>query len=313
MKQSAFYLFAFLLLLAGCSNEIEIEQEHQHTDEVPVPIRIMPKWIDATTKTTIGSFTTANATEIGIFGTSEADILYKGISPSGINESTQQLLFTTPPLVYPVNKATVALAGYYPRKSAHNEMYTIDDAGLLRFTLTGNEDLMYAPSVNAGDKTTPIPVSLAFVHKLTCIKFKLINGMGTNLPSGLIKISTSGPASGTLDLTSGIITTETTNVSFILSTDLDARSLPLDTETEIDGELLLLPSLESALQDYAFKLSIDNAEYTIQIDNTNKPEWKEGVSYLLTITIKALNSNTKASEGKFSTDCNQIQGTITHL
>lgn len=301
----------FLLLLFGCSNEIEIGPEPHHpSNEVPVPIEILPKWIEAT-KTTVESFTASNAVQIGIMGTRGTDIIYRGISPSGIDETTQHLLFKNPPLVYPVNNQPVTLTGYYPTLSNNGRSYTIDDSGLLHFTLTGEEDLMYAPSVEAGTKSNPTPVQLKFEHKLTCIKFKLINEITGDLPDGLITLSTTGPSSGTLDLHSGTLTVANDSQStFTLPTQLNASTLAKSTETEVNGELLLIPSTATAPQDYAFKLSINNIDYTIQIDNANKPEWKEGISYTLTITIKGLTPSTKGDETPASYSKIGIQGTI---
>lgn len=301
----------FLLSLFGCSNEIEIGPEPHHpTNEVPVPIEILPKWIEAT-KTTVEAFTASNAVQIGILGNSGTDIIYRGISPSGIDETTQHLLFKNPPLVYPANNHSVTLAGYYPTLSSDGTSYTIDDSGLLHFTLTGEEDLMYAPSIEAGTKLNPTPVQLKFEHKLTCIKFKLINEITGDLPDGLITLSTTGPSSGTLNLQSGTLTAVDDSQSiFTLSTQLNASTLAKSTETEVNGELLLIPSTATAPRDYAFKLSIDNIDYTIQIDNANKPEWKEGMSYTLTITIKGLTPSTKGNGTPASFNKTGIQGTI---
>lgn len=309
MKISITYLLLSLLLLTSCSNEIEIGPEPHPTNEVPVPIEILPKWIEAT-KTTIESFTASNAVQIGIMGTSGTDIIYQGISPSGIDETTQHLLFKNPPLVYPTNNHSVTLTGYYPTLSNNGTSYTLDDSGLLHFTLTGDEDLMYAPSVEAGNKSNPTPVHLNFVHKLTCIKFKLINEITGDLPDGLITLSTTGPSSGTLDLHSGTLTANGLQSTFTLPTPLNASTLAKSTETEVKGELLLIPSTAAMPQDYAFKLSINNIDYTIQIDNTNKPEWKEGMSYTLTITIKGLTPSTKGDGRRTSFNKTGIQGTI---
>lgn len=308
MKLSIPYLIAFLLILTSCSNEIEIGTGSHPTNEVPVPIQILPRWIEAT-KTTIENFTAANATQIGIMGTNGTGILYKGISPSGIDETTKQLQFQTTPLVYPVNNTSVTLTGYYPTRSANDISYTLDESGILHFTLTGEEDLMYAPSKDAGNKSNPQPVNLEFVHKLTCVKFKLINKTAGTLPSGLIKIWTEGYSGGALDLSDGTLTPDSKLSPLVLSTKLDASTLLQSVETEVKGELLLIASTASSPQDYLFKLSIDNKDYTIQIDNTNKPEWKEGISYVLTITIKGL---TPATKGFYPSSSNgiSIQGTI---
>lgn len=286
MKLTTSYLLAFVLILTGCSNEIGLEEEPHQTNEVPVPILVMPKKIEATTKVSVDAFTNENIQDIGIYGISNTIPLYKGIYPNQIDKN-QQLLFIDNPLVYPVDNSSVSLSGYYPRKSNTGDSYLINN-GLLSFTLTGNEDLMYALTTDAGNKKAPKPVDLQFVHKLTNIKFKLINGLGV-LNSGKIAITVIAPNSGTMDLANGAITANLSTEKFILSTDIEASSLLFQADTTVKEELLLMP-FEVTKQHYTFQLNIGTQTYDIQIDSTNKPEWKEGVSYLLAITIKGLNN-----------------------
>lgn len=309
MNNPTSYLLSLLLLFAGCSNEIEIEKGLHTGNEESVPILIMPERIGATTKTVIEEFTNKNVTNIGIYGISNNHVLYNGISPDLIDDK-KQLLFKNSPLLYPTDNNTVYLAGYYPCKSSVNIPYPIEN-GLVSFTLTGNEDLMYASIMNAGNKTNPKAVNLHFTHKLTQVKFKLINGLGS-LNSGKIAITTTAPNTGTLNLTNGTIVANSSTSTFTLPTDIDANSLKLNTETSIEGELLLIPS-DVCLQDYLFKLTIDSQAYDIQIDIINKPKWEEGLSYLLTITIKALKDLPTKSNPNQVLSASSIQGTITQL
>ena len=157
MKNSSSYLLALIFILTGCSNEIGIEEEPHPINEVPVPILIMPKGIDATTKALVDVFTNDNINEIGIYGTSSTKVIYNGISPSQIG-SNQELIFTNPSLVYPTDGNSITLAGYYPRQSK-GTAYTINNNSL-EFTLTGEEDLMHAAPINAGNQKTPEAVNL---------------------------------------------------------------------------------------------------------------------------------------------------------
>lgn len=309
MHTQTSYLLALLLILTGCSNEIGIDQEPHPTDEVPVPIQIVPKKIEATTKVSVDAFTNENVKDIGIYGISNSIAVYKGIFPNQI-DNEQQLLFIDNPLVYPVDNSSISLSGYYPRKSNAGDLYLINN-GLLSFTLTGKEDLMYALTTDAGNKKAPKPVDLQFVHKLTSIKFKLINGLGV-LSNGKIAITVIAPASGTMDLANGAITANSSTEKFILSTDIDANSLLINTETTVNDELLLMP-FEVTKQNYNFQLNIGTQAYDIQIDSSNKPEWKEGVSYILTITIRGLNNPkvTKSDNTNENLSGTVINGVIT--
>lgn len=283
MNINTSYLLAFILILTGCSNEIGMEEEPHPINEVPVPILIMPKGIDATTKALVDEFTKENINEIGIYGTSNTKVIYNGISPSQIGNN-QELIFTNTSLVYPADGNSITLAGYYPRQSK-GTAYTINNNSL-QFTLTGEEDLMYAASINAGNKKAPEAVNLNFTHKLTNVKFNLVNGTDNILPDGYISITTDTPNSGSLDLSNGTITIDKTSITtFALSTNINANTLASKDTISVNENLLLFPELA-----YTFKLRIGDQSYNIQIDTTNQPAWKEGISYLLTITIKKLNT-----------------------
>lgn len=307
MNHQISILIILILILTGCSNEIGMEEEPHPINEVPVPILIMPKGIDATTKALVDEFTKENINEIGIYGTSNTKVIYNGISPSQIGNN-QELIFTNTSLVYPVDGNSITLAGYYPRQSK-GTAYTINNNSL-QFTLTGEEDLMYAASINAGNKKAPEAVNLNFTHKLTNVKFNLVNGTDNILPDGYISITTDTPNSGSLDLSNGTITIDKTSITtFALSTNINANTLASKDTISVNENLLLFPELA-----YTFKLRIGDQSYNIQIDTTNQPAWKEGISYLLTITIKKLNtlkSFTKSDNKTESLSGSFIQGNFT--
>lgn len=274
------YLIALLFLLIGCNNEIEKEL---YVSEVP--ILIAPKQIEtSSTKTTFEKFN-QDITNIGVIEVyNENRILTPyGISPSGIN--SDYLAFTNPPLVYPVDGSNVTLYGYYPSNCGKIS------EGQFRFTLTGQEDLMWAAAVDAGNKTTHSPVSMLFNHKLAKISFRLINNLSTSetLPTEAIHIVATGATSGTLDLTSGTIQIDPeSSRDLTLETDLTLN----DTNLDVGGELLLLPNF-----DYSLSLLIDGIQYPITFNgNSSTQSWTESLCYQLTITIAALNDRTTASK-----------------
>ena len=169
---------------------------------------------------------------------------------------------------------------------------------------------MYAASINAGNKKAPEAVNLNFTHKLTNVKFNLVNGTDNILPDGYISITTDTPNSGSLDLSNGTITIDKTSITtFALSTNINANTLASKDTISVNENLLLFPELA-----YTFKLRIGDQSYNIQIDTANQPAWKEGISYLLTITIKKLNtlkSFTKSDDKAESLSSSFIQGNFT--
>ena len=310
------YLFFLLLLFTSCSNEIETGIVPGAMEEAAVPIRISSEWIEASTKAVVKEFTADNVGNIGIFGTDNTTIQYKGISPSGIENG--QLTFQTTPLVYPVNGLPVLLSGYYPKQSDTGERFTIDNSGLLNFRLTGTEDLMFASPADAGNKKVPKIVSLLFAHKLTCVSFKLINGIinnATPLPDGNISIITQAPNEGTMDLRSenGTLNISKTQASLSLKSDLRLQSLPADT-TQVEGALMLIPvSAETGITGYTFQLAVGNNTYAISINDMNAPVWEEGVCYELTITIKNLTPLNEQETKATGTGDYRMVGTIREL
>lgn len=309
MNHQISILIILIFVIAGCSDEIGMEEVPHPVSEVPIPILIMPKGIDATTKALVDVFTNDNVNEISIYGTSSTKVIYNGISPSQIGRN-QELVFTNPSLVYPVDGNSITLAGYYPRQS-NGTAYTINNNSL-RFILTGEEDLMYAAPFNAGNKKKTEAVNLNFIHKLTNVKFNVVNGTENILPTGNIAITTDAPYSGNLDLTNGMITIDEASIrTFMLSTDINANTIASKDTIFVDGNLLLFPELA-----YTFILKIGNRSYNIQIDTTHSPAWEEGISYLLTITIKNLNtikSSTKSDNITEWLPASFVQGNITQI
>lgn len=290
------YLIALLFLLIGCNNEIEKEL---YVSEVP--ILIAPKQIEtSSTKTTFESFN-QDITSIGVIEVyNENRILTpSGISPSGI--TSDYLAFTNPPLVYPVDGSNVTLYGYYPSHCG-----SISE-GQFCFTLTGQEDLMWAAAVDAGNKTTHSPVSMLFNHKLAKISFRLESKLelASDILSTLleheIQLIAEGPASGSMNLLDGRITNDPTSNELTLLTGLTLKSIIEGTKTMADGELLLLPA-----SDYLLSLSINNKKYPITFNgNSSTQSWAASTCYQLTITIAALNDRTTASK------CSPVNSSIT--
>lgn len=275
-------LIALLFFLVGCNNEIEKEL---YVSEVP--ILIAPKQIGtSSTKTTFERFN-QDITNIGVIEVyNENRILTPyGISPSGINND--YLAFTTTPLVYPVDGSNVTLYGYYPRNCG-----SISD-DKFNFTLTGQEDLMWAAAVDAGNKTTHSPVSMLFNHKLAKLSFLLESKLElesdplSTLLDQAITLIAEGSISGSMDLLNGEITNDPTRKELTLPTGLTLKGIIEQTKTNADGELLLLPAFG-----YSLSLLIGEAKYPITFSGSSTQSWAESTSYQLTITIAALSNPT---------------------
>lgn len=277
MKAPSSYLLILLLILCGCSNEIA--EDADKIIEKPVPILInSPRQIDVETKAVVDAFTSENIPNIKIFGIENTGNCYlDGLSPLAGNGSSG-LEFVTP-ITYPVNGNAVTLYGIYP-----SNIITRLETTEIAVSITGQDDLMYA-SKAAGSKTSPIPVTFTFDHKLAQIKFKLKNQTNDLIETGNVSIIATGPSSATLNLTNGVLNVLPETTSFELPTSLTFNQLAADTETEINGELLLFPD-----SNYSFSLKIGDKYYAVTFDGATTTLWKESSIYTLTISINSLNN-----------------------
>lgn len=277
MKAPSSSLLILLLILCGCSNEIA--EDADKIIEKPVPILInAPRQIDVETKAVVDAFTSENISYIKIFGIENTGNCYlDGLSPLAGNGSSG-LEFVTP-ITYPVNGNAVTLYGIYP-----SNIITRLETTEIAVSITGQDDLMYA-SKAAGSKTSPIPVTFTFDHKLAQIKFKLKNQTNDLVETGNVSIIATGPSSATLNLTNGVLNVLPETTSFELPTSLTFNQLAADTETEINGELLLFPD-----SNYSFSLKIGDKYYAVTFDGATATSWKESSIYTLTISINSLNN-----------------------
>lgn len=280
MKAKSSYLLTLLLILCGCSSEIA--EEADKIIEKPVPILIRsPRQVDIETKTVINAFTTNNISNIRIYGIDKTGSLYlDGLSPIA-NDWNSELEFNSP-IVYPTNGSHITLYGIYP-SSVLNEIL-LTESKQIDISISGNDDLMYT-SVNAGSRSNPLPATLTFNHKLTQIKFKLVNNTNDSLEQGAVSIIATGPNAGSMNLTNGNLTIASNSHTFTLPTNLTFDQLAANTDIEIPGELLLFPKSE-----YSFSLLIGDNYYPVTFDQQVTTSWQESSVYTLTISINSLNN-----------------------
>lgn len=200
-----------LLLLTSCSNDMD--EEFTDNRELLVPVRLAISEINPNTRAVVNGIGDITASNLGIYEVAEgtttgtfpwtATPLLTNAAPSSFNGN--QLTFS-PKLYYPLGGRKVIFYGYYPRTTATSGTNYITAPGngvapTFNFTLTGQEDIMYAISTPNGSSTPGATVTLTFNHKLTQIILNT-SALGSLLTS--VKIL-SVKNTGTMNLETGVI------------------------------------------------------------------------------------------------------------
>lgn len=198
-----------LLLAHSCSNAID---EDILQEEFPIPICIALQENILPTRAPVNTINASNIANVGIYAVTESGSsgtfpwtstpYVSNIAPSSI--SGNQLSFATP-LYYPPAGQRIVFYGYYPRTTATSGNNYItppssNTAPVYHFTLTGQEDIMYAVSTPAGN-SNPGAITLNFNHKLTQIQLN-ISVLGALLTSIKIMAVTT---SGQMNIETGVI------------------------------------------------------------------------------------------------------------
>lgn len=213
---------AALLLLTSCSDDPE--EEFSSGGELPVPVQLTIAEIDSQTRAVVNQISDINVNTLGIYEVAEGTTpgtfpwttspLLTNTAPSSISGNQ---LFFSPKLYYPMGGRKVIFYGYYPRTTAASGANYVTSPGngitpTFNFTLTGQEDIMYAVSTPSGSTSPGATVALTFNHKLTQIQLNT-SLLGTLLTS--VKIL-SVPNTGSMNLSTGAITygSGTTDIAF---------------------------------------------------------------------------------------------------
>ncbi|HHV02487.1 MAG: fimbrillin family protein [Bacteroidales bacterium] len=140
--------------------------------------------------------------------------------------------------------------------------------GKVSWTITGQEDIIVAPSVSAGNKASPVTAALAFAHKLTQLQFKVIAASSTAVTQW-----------GTV---SSIKVNADTALELALSTNaLAAASAPVNTDLSTSGSFpITLPTVTAA--DAGLVMVLPGSLNTIKVTTANSPEQTVSISGLTT-------------------------------
>lgn len=247
-KGIPFSALVSILLFARCNSSID-------TDLLPpnIPIQISMEVTEdrVFTRAPVSIINSGNISSVGIYGITESNTsgvfpwvaspLLSNLSPATYNSG--QVNFS-PAVYYPDGGKRLMFYGYYPKTTdtSGNNYITAPGNGVApvyNFTLTGQEDIMYATSTPFGSNTPGTP-TLAFNHKLTQIILDTsILGLLKSIKLKDVKNK------GAMDLGTGVISYSNSIIDIPLTISNNKTAtvmVPADIDKyKIEVTLLILP------------------------------------------------------------------------
>jgi len=265
------FLIVFLIIF-GCTKEAP-EKIPLPPDEVQVPIGFGAGIIN--TKAPIESVSGVPSTQIDgiqvlrVEAAKNSTPVWTATSSVAATASffTTGNFVVTPAQYYPGNKNTYAhFTAYYPGVNENSVATTLSN-GVATFTITGQEDIISAPSASAQGSQNPIPVALTFSHKLSQLQIyiKAANDGAIAAWGNITAVKASSPTVLTLNVTSQALAQHSTPVVSDLSTGESPQALT--TSSASFGTILVFPGT-----------------LTLKVTSANVPEQ--------TVTISGLSSTT---------------------
>lgn len=260
-----------MLLLTCCDGSIDM---NLLPDGGTVPITMLVKEDRISTRAPV---TAANldASKVGIYGVPESNtsgvfswastLPLLNLSPATYSSSDGQITFL-PKVYYPDGGRRLKFYAYHPKTTAAsgNNYITAPGNGIapvFNFTLTGQEDVMYATSTPYGSNTAGIP-TLTFSHKLTQII------LDTSLLGLLQSVRLVGVKNkGSMDLGTGVVTYSSSVINIPLTVS-GLKTVPVMVPADIDKYRVDITTLVLTLTYYIRPVSgnfLPGRIYTIQL------------------------------------------------
>ena len=202
------------MVLAKDNNSISISMEQEAWCSKKIQVqKEKTSWTNPTNKVTW-----ITGDQIGIFMRDAAgsnsyardNVLYSVVTGGA---STASLTASATPLYFPNKTSNVKFYAYYPYSATSNSLlvnYTLP-ANQSTTQALGSADIMYA---STGSHTGAAPnIALNFNHQMTLLTFNIKGGLLSGLFT-LTQVTVNGAAitnTGTLDLSTGILTPNTSN------------------------------------------------------------------------------------------------------
>lgn len=280
MKRIRLHILVFSICFSSCTHE-----EFLQGNEEALPIRFTSQCVGISTRTPgviYGNILPENS-QVSLFSlqhpinTPPAKWLPELFNNTiGVADSKGDILYDNT-YYFPVGEELDFFA-INPSLSELGAVYshtkTIDIQ--LKENATEQFDLMYASLPNQSKKTPTLV--LEFNHLLAQITFQIIQGTSVNIDLPLTKIEIKAPQTGTFNLWTGELNTQTDQTTLYT---LDTQTT-IANETSIPGQFLLFPEKASEI---ILTFGSDGT-HTYPIAPSEEPyAWESGKSYQYNITI----------------------------
>lgn len=211
--------------------------------------------------------------------------LMNNVRTTSVDETTGAITWTNA-YSYPQEAGRyVKFCAYHPYALAANsasgnyvEMKS-GQAPLLHFTLTGSEDVMCAAPVIGSRDETPKP--LVFDHKLTQLRFKLLDTEGILQNAKVTKVVLNDVnTSSTMNIETGELGEWGTPATLNVQT----QAIGVKNGVDLEKAVMLQPGQPT----FAMTITADNGTVypEVKIKPDNDPAFLAGKSYLVTLTFR---------------------------
>ena len=218
-----------LIVFAGCVKDLPYEN-------LPVPIQFNAGLSGVNTRAPIVSDGSNHPTSdiVGIQILRAADVA------SSPDWTVVNSVAATATVATDGSVGSVSSAQYYNANAGLNAFFMAFypaagsmSANTVNWTITGQEDIIVAPSVSAGNKASPVAAALAFAHKLTQLQFEVIASSATAQShwGTLTSIKVNADTALELTLSTNALASASTPVNTDLSAAQSGVSFPLTIPT----------------------------------------------------------------------------------
>jgi hypothetical protein len=265
MKKIILAAFA-LIVIAGCVKDLPYES-------LPVPIQFNAGLSGVNTRAPIVS----NGSGLPTSPISGIQIIRAADVASSPDWTVVNSVAATATVATDGSVGSVSSAQYYNANSGLNAYFMSFypagsmSANTVNWTITGQEDIIVAPSVSAGNKASPVAAALAFAHKLTQLQFEVIAASSTAQTHWGTLSSIKVNADTALELT--LSTNALASASTPVNTDLTA------SQTGVSFPLTIPTGTATAAGIVMVK---PGALGTIKVTTANSPEQTVSISGLAT-------------------------------
>lgn len=298
MNRILIYIFSLICVCTACTKTEGIPSREE--------IRLGVKNSSFSARASVNDLTQLSAVgdQVGVFGvltenyspsvilTDEwnAPLLLNNIRTTAIDPQTGSINWAGNYFYPNDNQQYVKFCAYYPYAPASGAGNFIqqlpDQAPLLRFTITGAEDIMYATPVNGSVSVDP--GVLSFNHVLTQFHFRLMDEQGTFQNTRITRLAFENVnTSSSMNIETGRLgewTTPVSSLAFDTNYPVTVTSAP-GSHQVLTGEIMLQPGMS----EYRVTMETDNrGTFTgIVIKPTGENIFRVGKSYMITLILRA--------------------------